>query len=150
MPKVIVVGAGLGGLAAAIRLAAQGHTVHIFEAASSAGGKAGEVTIDGVSVDTGPSVLTMPEVLSELLAIGGWRLDEQLELLEPEPAFRYLYPNGACLDMFPKLEQSIDSVQSVLGSDAKAEFVAFLKYAKTIWDLSTPQFILDQHQLGQR
>ena len=141
MPKVIVVGAGLGGLAAAIRLAAQGHTVHIFEAASSAGGKAGEVTIDGVSVDTGPSVLTMPEVLSELLAIGGWRLDEQLELLEPEPAFRYLYPNGACLDMFPKLEQSIDSVQSVLGSDAKAEFVAFLKYAKTIWDLSTPQFI---------
>ena len=141
MPKINVVGAGLGGLSAAIRLAAQGHQVEIFEAGSSAGGKAGAVTLDGVSVDTGPSVLTMPEVLSELLAVGGWRLEEQLELLEPEPAFRYLYPKGTCLDIFHNLDQSIESVHATLGSDAKAEFIEFLKYSKTIWDISAPQFI---------
>ena len=141
MSDIIVVGAGLGGLSAAIRLAAKGHQVRIFEAAKSAGGKAGSVTLEGVSVDTGPSVLTMPDVLRDLLQAGGWTLEEQLELLEPEPAFRYLYPSGACLDIYPNLEQSIESVRHTLGSTAQEEFINFLKYAKTIWDISAPQFI---------
>ena len=141
MADIIVVGAGLGGLSAAIRLAAQGHQVRLFEAASGPGGKAGEVQIEGVSVDTGPSVLTMPDVLSDLLQAGGWKLEDHLELLEPEPAFRYLYPSGACLDIYPKLEQSIESVRQTLGPQAEKEFTAFLQYAKTIWDISAPQFI---------
>ena len=114
MSDIIVVGAGLGGLSAAIRLAVKGHQVRVFEASNSAGGKAGSVTLEGVSVDTGPSVLTMPDVLRDLLHSGGWTLEDQLELLEPEPAFRYLYPNGACLDIYPNLEQSIESVLSII------------------------------------
>ena len=53
-------------------------------------------------MDTGPSVLTMPEVLSRRIAfaVGGWRLRGAVRLLEPEPAFRYLYPKGTCLDIF--------------------------------------------------
>ena len=97
MPKINVVGAGLGGLSAAIRLAAQGHQVEIFEAGSSAGGKAGAVTLDGVSVDTGPSVLTMPEVLSELLAVGGWRLEEQLSFWNRSLHFAICIPKAHAL-----------------------------------------------------
>ncbi|MEC8423889.1 MAG: FAD-dependent oxidoreductase, partial [Myxococcota bacterium] len=74
MADVIVIGAGLGGLAAAVELAAAGRQVLVLEADSQVGGKAGVHTVDGVSFDTGPSVLTMPDVLGSLLGRAGMAL----------------------------------------------------------------------------
>lgn len=141
MANIAVIGAGLGGLSSAIRLAIAGHKVNIFEASSSAGGKAGEIEINGVRVDTGPSVLTMPNVFEDLFKLAGWKLEDKLELIEPSPAFRYIYPDGGSLDIFSQLDESVASVRQTLGTEAENEFVKFLHYSKEIWEISAPEFI---------
>ena len=132
MLDTAIIGAGYGGLSAAIRMAAAGKKVAIFEAQTKPGGKASEVFLDGIYSDTGPSVLTMPHVLDELLQLGGTRLGEAVILLEKSPSFRYIYPDGCQLDIFPKLTDTLKSVEQTLGNDAKEELESFLKYAKTI------------------
>ncbi|HSA52415.1 MAG TPA: FAD-dependent oxidoreductase, partial [Yinghuangia sp.] len=74
MARVIVIGAGMGGLAVAARLAALGHRVTLCERTAAAGGKVGTYTRDGFTFDTGPSLLTMPHVYEELFAETGARL----------------------------------------------------------------------------
>ena len=117
----VVIGGGLGGLAAAIRLGAAGRTVTLLEAADQLGGKAGTVTIEGVTVDTGPSVLTMPEVLEDVLAAAGMDLRDHIVLRAPEPGFRYLYTDGTVLDVFHALDDTLASVDRTLGSAARSE-----------------------------
>ena len=139
--KAAVIGAGLGGLSAAISLAASGLDVSVFEAHDQAGGKAGSVVIDGVEVDTGPSVLTMPDVLDAVLQRAGRKLSDVLTLRDPRPSFRYRYPDGAVVDVFPTLEETADSIGRALGSEARAELVAFMAYAGRIWDAAAPHFV---------
>ena len=133
MADVVVIGSGVGGLAAAIDLAARGASVTVFEAGPRPGGKADIVEIDGVEVDTGPSVLTLPEVIDELLQHAGTSLDAELTLVRPEPAFRYLYPDGCALDVYLEAERTAASVEATLGSEARADFEAFGDYARRIW-----------------
>lgn len=141
MSRALVIGAGLGGLAAALRLAAAGWEVLVLEAAERLGGKAGTVEIDGVEADTGPSVLTMPDVLGELLALAGMRLGEDLVLREPRPAFRYQYADGVVLDVHLRAEQTLESVEATLGAEARRELAGFLAYAGRIWAAAEPAFV---------
>jgi 1-hydroxycarotenoid 3,4-desaturase len=141
MPDAIVIGAGIGGLAAAISLAAGGRTVKVLEAAPELGGKAGIVTFEGVEVDTGPTLLTMPEVFDELLGLAGMSLEKDAPLHHAEPFFRYLWPDGTALDVHAELERTIRSVDAVLGSTAREELTAFLHYAAGIWDVAEGRFI---------
>lgn len=140
-PTALVVGAGLGGLAAAISLAHKGHRVVVLEAASQPGGKAGTVTVDGVTVDTGPSMFTLPHVLEPLLQAGGRQLGRDLRLLQPEPAFRYRYVDGTVLDLHHDLGETADSVGAALGSAARDELLGFLSYTRKIWDTAAPRFV---------
>ena len=137
----VVIGGGLGGLAAAIRLGAAGRAVTLLEAANQLGGKAGTVTIDGVTVDTGPSVLTMPEVLEGVLAAAGMDPEDHLVLRAPEPGFRYLYTDGTVLDVFHALDDTLASVDRTLGSTARDELTGFLEYSRRIWDAASPYFV---------
>ncbi len=151
--KAIVVGAGLGGLSAAIRLAASGWQVQVVEAASVPGGKAGTVTVDGVTFDTGPSTMTLPHVLAEVFEGAGRRIEDHVTLRELNPGFRYLYPDGTCLDVFQRREDTRASVESTLGSDAAKQFDRFVDYAQDIWDFAAPHFIYDEipglHSFGK-
>ena len=79
--SVIVIGAGMGGMAAAARLAKRGHKVKVFEAASFAGGKCRTEDISGFSFDTGPSLLTLPAVYRDLFVKTGKRLENLVQLL---------------------------------------------------------------------
>ena len=138
----LVVGAGLGGLAAAIELAAAGYAVTVLEAADQPGGKAGTVVLPGdVTVDTGPSVLTMPEVLRPLLAHAGLQVGVDVHLRQPEPAFRYRFVDGVQLDLHHDPDQTALSIGAALGSRAEAEFRAFLAYSGRIWDAAAPRFV---------
>ena len=85
---VVVVGAGIGGLSAAIRLAAAGRRVVVVEQNATVGGKMNERRQDGFRWDTGPSVITMRHVFEELFAADGRRLEDYLTLLPVEPLTR--------------------------------------------------------------
>lgn len=139
--QAIVIGAGFGGLAAALVLATRGAKVTVLEAADTPGGKAGRVTVDGVGFDTGPSLFTLPQVLESLLALAGTRLDEHLSLIRSSPAFRYRYPDGTCLDIEDSLEGTRQSVARSLGTTAAREFDDFLAYSEKIWRAAAPHFV---------
>jgi 1-hydroxycarotenoid 3,4-desaturase len=139
--EVLIVGAGLGGLSAAVCLAARGVRVHVLEAGERIGGKAGIEVVDGVEFDTGPSVLTMPEAIDEVFRRAGTSLRDELTLREERPAFRYLYPDGVVLDVFTRPEETLLSVEKSLGVTARRELAGFLDYARAIWEAAAPHFV---------
>lgn len=137
----VVIGAGMGGLSAAIALGARGVRTTLLEAGDAVGGKLGVGVVDGVEFDTGPSVLTLPDTLDAVLRLAGTRLRDEITLRAPEPAFRYLYPDGTRLDVFPELADTLASVHAALGAEAERELAAFLGYARRIWEASAPRFV---------
>src|SRR5690606_5944206 len=143
-PDVVVIGAGIGGLSAAILLGAAGLRVLVLERASALGGKAGTAFIDGVEVDTGPSVLTLPHVFDEIFVAANMQREEEIRLMRPDPAFRYIYRDGTELDVFHELERTLESVDKTLGKKAALEFERYLSSARTIWESAAPHFVFDQ------
>jgi len=141
MPDAIVIGAGLGGLAAALRLAGRGLDVLVLEAGPRPGGKAGQETVDGVSFDTGPSVLTLPEVLTEVFADAGLQRDDRITLRRPEPFTQYRWPDGVCLDIGHDAEATAAGIATALGSRAATEWTEFLSYCADIWATAAPSFV---------
>jgi phytoene desaturase len=139
---VCIVGAGLGGLAAALDLAAAGAEVTVFEAGPDVGGKAGRATYEGVEFDTGPSVMTLPEVLHGLLDATGTPRDAVPALRPLEPGTRYLFPGGEQLDLGSEPARRRAEVSAALGPAAADDLEAFLDYARQIWDASAPYFVL--------
>jgi phytoene desaturase len=97
--SVVVVGAGLAGLSAALHLRGDGHEVTVLEKAEHPGGLAGRLDVAGHHLDTGPTVLTMPELLDEALGAVGERLVDRLELLPLHPAYRAVFADGSALDV---------------------------------------------------
>ncbi len=142
--NVAIIGAGIGGLSAAIELAAQGVAVTVFEAASGPGGKIGVSQHDGVEFDTGPSLLTMPKVFEELFRTAGTSLADEVQLVESSPYMRYHYPDGVKIDIYPELERSIEAIRAELGARAGREFAEFMDYAGKIWASAAPNFIFSQ------
>jgi phytoene dehydrogenase-like protein len=141
MADVVVIGAGVGGLAAATRLAARGLSVDVLEAGPRVGGKLNVRVVDGVEVDTGPSVLTLPDALDAVFRVVGSSVREEISLREPDPAFRYLYPDGVALDVFVRPDETVESVRATLGAQAADDFAAFLRYAARIWNAAAPHFV---------
>jgi len=137
----IIVGAGAGGLSAAITLAASGLRVLVLEAQGGPGGKAGVAEVDGVAFDTGPSVLTLPHVFAQLIASSGLDPARELRLRRASPSFRYLYPDGVSVDVHHELDDTLASVRASLGSEAAEDLDAFMRYAARIWDAAAPVFV---------
>jgi phytoene desaturase len=128
MKKILVVGAGLGGLAAAIRLAHAGHAVEVWEKNETPGGKVRELREDGFSWGMGPSLLTMPQVLRDLFADVGERLEDHLELVRLASACRYFWTDGTVIDEEAAFWR-------------RPEVAGFLAYARGIYELSGDAFL---------
>ena len=126
--KILVIGAGLGGLAAAIRLARAGHAVEVWEKNEGPGGKVKELRIGDFRWDTGPSLLTMPHVLRELFGACGERMEDHLELVRLESACRYFWSDGTVIDENAAFW-------------AQPEVAAFLEYARGIYELSGEAYL---------
>ncbi len=137
-----MIGAGFGGLAAAIDLASRGFRVRVLEAADAPGGKASVAVVDGVEFDTGPSVLTLPGVFDDVFRLAGTSLRHEVELVEPDPAFRYLWPDGTALDVAVSPDVTLANVRRTLGREAEGELASFLAYAKHIWDVVETRFVV--------
>jgi phytoene desaturase len=97
--RVVIVGAGLAGLATALRLRGAGRDVTVVERGAGPGGRAGVLTRSGYVLDTGPSVLTGPEILADTFAAVGERLEDRLTLLPLETTYRAQFADGSHLDV---------------------------------------------------
>jgi phytoene desaturase len=96
--RIVVVGAGLGGLAAAIRLRAAGHRVTLLEKRAQLGGRAAQLKADGYTFDMGPSIITAPHLLRDLWASANARLDDDVELVPVTPYYRIYFADGRHFD----------------------------------------------------
>jgi phytoene desaturase len=139
---ILVIGAGIGGLCAAIRLAAQGHAVQMFEQQSYVGGKMNEVRADGFRWDTGPSVITMPHVLEAVFSAAGRRIEDYLTLMPIEPLTRYFYPDGTVLDATRDLSRMAAQIAALDERDVEG-YLAYLAYAARLHRITGKVFIYD-------
>ena len=138
---IIIVGGGLGGLAAAIHLAARGRRVTLLEKNERVGGKLNIVAENGYTFDTGPSLLTMPWVLRELFAVAHTRLEDQLELVAVEPTCRYTWPDHTRFDAFQTLPLLIEQIGRLDPRDVDG-FLRFMAYASRIYGAVAGPFLL--------
>jgi len=139
--RVVVVGAGLGGLSAAIHLAAAGREVTVVERASQPGGHAGALIDNGYTFDTGPSVLTMPQLLDETFAALGESRAQWLPLMRLEPAYRATFADGSVLDVLTDPAQMAEQIRSLCGAKDADGYLRFVAYLKQMYRLQMPNFI---------
>jgi phytoene desaturase len=139
--RVVVIGAGVGGLASAARLSALGHDVTVCEAAGRIGGKLGTFSLQGFSFDTGPSLVTMPDVFRELFATTGDPLESVLTLIPVEPVAHYRFADGTELDSSADLTTFCDNLDAALGEGSGDDWRRFMQRAERIWDATHGPFL---------
>jgi phytoene desaturase len=113
--RVVVVGAGLAGLSAALHLAGRGRAVTIVERGQHPGGRVGRLDIDGYRLDTGPTVLTMPDIIEDAFAAVGESLSERLDLMRVEPAYRASFADGSSLDVHSERDAMAAEIERFAG-----------------------------------
>lgn len=138
---VVVVGAGLGGLSAALRLAGAGRRVTVVERAGQPGGRAGVLELDGYRFDTGPTVLTMPSLIADALACVDEDLEDWLELRPLDPAYRAFFPDGSHLDVIADIDRMTEEVRALCGDKDAAGYRRFAAYAERMFRLERNDFI---------
>lgn len=138
---VVVVGAGFGGLSAALRLAGAGRRVTLLERGDGPGGRAGLLELGGYRFDTGPTVLTMPDLLAGTFASVDERLDDWITLHRLDPAYRAFFPDGSHLDVRADVDATTAEVAGLAGPREADGFRRFAAFARRLYDLEMREFI---------
>ena len=112
---VVVVGAGLAGLSAAMQLAGRGRSVTVVERGSHPGGRVGRADVSGYRLDTGPTVLTMPDVIDDAFSALGESTADRLELLRTEPAYHASFADGSALDVHSDADAMAAEIERFAG-----------------------------------
>ena len=139
--RVVVVGAGMGGLAAAIDLALAGRAVTLVEQASVPGGKVHERTVAGAAIDSGATVFTMKWVFEELFAAAGTRLDERLAITQAEVLARHAWSAHERLDLFADPDRAADAIGAFAGAKEARGFAEFRRRARAVYQTLENSFI---------
>jgi 1-hydroxycarotenoid 3,4-desaturase len=140
-PRVIVIGAGIGGLATATRLAHAGCDVTVLERQQGPGGKMRVVDVGEAGVDAGPTVLTMRWVFDELFDDVGTRLDQWLTLERAQVLARHAWDRSPTLDLHADLEASVDAVAQFAGAREARAFRAFHAEAQRVYEVLREPFL---------
>lgn len=138
--EICVIGAGLGGLSAAARLASDGYRVTVFEKNSRAGGKAGTYESGGFRYDTGPSLITLPEVIKELFSYCGENISEYLTINKLDVLCRYFYEDGTIIDAYSDEEKFRQEIISKTSDDIES-INRYLNYTGKIYELTSDLFL---------
>ncbi len=142
MAEVVVIGAGMGGLAAAARLATLGHRVTVCEQSGQVGGKLGWFERDGFGFDTGPSLLTLPAVYRDLFIKTGAPLEGEVDLVAVDPVCHYRFADGLELDLPNASRAGVTAaLDAAFGPGTGADWARFMDRAGRIWDATRGPFL---------
>ncbi|MFK7876789.1 MAG: 1-hydroxycarotenoid 3,4-desaturase CrtD [Paracoccaceae bacterium] len=130
----VVIGAGVAGLAASIRLASAGIQVTLLERHAHLGGKIRTTNSQAGPVDAGPTVLTMRHVFDDLFACAGARLEDHVDLIPQSILARHFWPDGSQLDLFADQDQSLEAVRAFAGPKAETQFARFNQRTAKLFD----------------
>ncbi len=139
--KIVIVGAGLGGLSAALRLAGAGRHVTVVERAEVPGGRAGRLRINDYQFDTGPSVLTMPDLIADAFDCVGENIDDWLRLRPVDPVYRACYADGSTLDIHADPDATADEIARVCGPAEAAGYRRFVTFVSDLYRAQLRDFI---------
>ena len=142
MARIVVIGAGMGGMAAAARLRVKGHDVLVLEQSQQPGGKLARYERDGFVFDTGPSLFTLPAVYRDLFLKTGGALEDAVDLQPLDTAFRYRFPDGSTLEL-PGTDPGriARAMGDQLGGRANADWRDLMARASEVWRITRGPFI---------
>lgn len=138
---VVIVGAGLGGLSAALRLAGAGRKVTVIERESVPGGRNGLLQRDGYSFDTGPSVLTMPSLIEDALACVGEDIKDWLELVPVDPLYRAFYHDGTHLDVHADTRRMQEEIATKISASEAIGYGKYVDFVTKLYKYEMNDFI---------
>lgn len=140
--RVVVIGAGIGGMCAAARLAKMGHSVTVYESSDQVGGKCRTKWVGKYAFDIGPSLLTLPAVYRDFFAKTGDPLEKVLDLQPVNPAFDYRFTDGSAVE-FTNLSRydTLQSITASFGYQASTQWDLLMRRAEKMWDVSRKPFI---------
>ncbi len=142
MANIVVIGAGIGGMSAAARLAKAGHEVTIYENSDRSGGKCRTEWFGDYAFDTGPSLLTLPAVYRDLFLKTGKRIEHVLNIKPVDPAFNYHFSDGSSV-LFPNLSNpnTYNEIEKSYGLVASNQWKELIDRAERMWEVSREPFI---------
>ena len=143
-PPAVVIGAGFGGLAAAVELARRGERVVVIERERVAGGKARSIEVAGASIDVGPTVLTMRWVFDAMFERAGRRLDDAVTLTPAGIIARHAWDHGPSLDLFPEVERSAQAIGAFAGAREAEAYRGFAARSQAIAETVREPFLLSE------
>ena len=147
--RAVVIGAGVGGLATAIRLAVAGMAVTVLDRLNHTGGKIRTLPSAAGPVDAGPTVLTMRHIFDDLFQTAGARLDDHVTLIPQSILARHAWPDGSELDLYANPEESAAAVRAFSGSRSEAEFRAFCDRTRSLFNaFDAPMMRAAEPKLG--
>lgn len=138
--KVVIIGAGIGGLATANILAKAGYDVSVYEKNSEAGGRAGVLNKDGFTFDTGPSWYLMPEVFEHYFNLLDTSAAEQLDIVKLEPSYKVFFEHDKPVTITPKLTEAQNTFEAI-ESGAGMALEKYVQQARYVYDMSLKHFL---------
>lgn len=139
--RVIVIGAGLGGLSAAAHLVRRGHQVTVLERDSTPGGRVGTLAADGFRIDTGPTILMMPELLRETFAAAGRDMSQYLTIDSVDPMYRTTFADGSQLRVLHDREAMTEEIRGFANAREAGAFNEFCEWLGDLYAAEMPHFI---------
>ncbi len=133
MSRAVVIGAGFGGLAAAVRLIAKGYRVTLIERQAAAGGRAQVFERDGYRHDAGPTVITAPSLFEELFELMGVRMADRVRLVPLDPWYRFRFPDGTEFNYGGTLEDTLREIRRFEPSDANG-YLRLVEHSRKLYD----------------
>lgn len=146
--KAIVIGAGFGGIAAALRLRAKGYAVTLVDRCAALGGRAQVYEREGFRHDAGPTVITAPFLFEELFALFGERFSDHVKLVPLTPWYRFQFADGDTFDYGGTLEATLAEIERIEPRD-RVGYLALLEHSRRIYDIGFTQLSAQPfHRLG--
>ncbi len=135
MKKAIVIGAGFGGMAAAIRLRKKGYKVEIVDRCNSLGGRAQVFNVNGFRHDAGPTLITAPFLFEELFQLFNKNINDYLNFVPLNPWYRFVFDDLTIFDYEKSLDKTIENIKNISPKDA-VNYPEMLKASKEIYDIA--------------